>query len=273
MPEGEIPQEGGGDKPASITPVVPKDPPAKATDEKPKVEAKPEPKDAPKPVRLGEDDELPENENLFELSKQALNKRLARHTNKELRERFGTDDPDKITADLAELKTLREEKESSRRAALSEQEKLKEDAARERRRADDLEARLRETADAHTFAEYDQTADSVLREHFDPEAMDLAIVKLKKHVLSLDEDELKNPKKVFGEWAKDYAKKNPKFAKTVETAPEPRKIPLGNGADIRAKKDPATADDAPSKKSPKPGLTNSMTKAEYADHKRRLGLG
>lgn len=277
MPEGENPQDGG-EKPSSITPVVPKE--GEKPPEKPKVEAKPEAKPEPKPepknespkaVKIGEEDELPENAELLELSKQALNKRLMRHTKKELRDRFGTDDFDKIKADLDELSDLRSKEEDRRRAALSEQERLKEDRDREKKRADDAERKLRDTVDSQTFAEYDRTAENVLAEHIDPEAMELAVVKLKKHVLSLDDDELKNPKKLFGDWAKEFAKKNPKFAKTVEQPPEPKKIPLQTGANINAKKD--KGDPELANKTAKPGQVNSMSKAEYAEYKRQRGLG
>src|SRR5260370_36360512 len=68
-------------------------PPAKAKEEI----AKPEKEDpGPKAKQIGEEDDIPEDADLLQLSKKALNARLLRHTKKELRERFGTDDLDDV---------------------------------------------------------------------------------------------------------------------------------------------------------------------------------
>ena len=61
---------------------------------------------APSSVVLSADtDDIPENAELLSLSRKGLESRLARHTRKDLRERFGTDNSDEI---VAQLKTIRE---------------------------------------------------------------------------------------------------------------------------------------------------------------------
>lgn len=233
----------------------------------------PEPKKDPELTELSADsDEIPENDALFKLSKSALAKRLDRHTKKELRERFGTDDMSKISADLAELATLRAEKDEQRRKTLSNEQRLQEDIEREKKKAEELTEQLQAERDARVFEGYDQTTESALAAHIDPEAIELATAKFKKHVLSFDDDdvELKDPKKLAEDFAKEYAKKNPKFAKDAN-APEPKKVPLTTGGGGGAKRPDARNADLTAR-TPKPGQVNSMSKAEFAAYKRSKGL-
>lgn len=224
------------------------------------------------PKQIGEDDEIPEDSELVSMSKQALGKRLDRHTKKELRERFGTDDYAQIKKDLDELKTLREEKETKRRAELSENEKLKEDLAKEKKAREEAEARAQKTVDAQTFAEYDQTAKEVFGDKVAPKHMKRAMRELKEHILGLEDNEapsdVKKAKKVFEKWAKDWLEENPEFAKPAPD--EPKKIKLSTGADPNAKRE--KGDPQMAHKTAKPGQVNSMSKAEYAQYKRERGL-
>lgn len=271
-PEGEKPKAGaagaageGSKKPEGEKPKAGEGAPKKSDDASAKGGeggAKKEPK------QIGEDDEIPEDDTLISMSKQALGKRLDRHTKKELRERFGTDDVEKIKADLAELKTLREERENKRRAELSENERLKEDLAKEKKAREEAEARAQRTVDAQTFAEYDRDATSTLSELVAPKHVKRALRELKEHILTLDDADLKKPKKVFEQWAKEFVKENPEFAKP--SPEEPKKIKLSTGADPNAKREKGDAQLA--HKTAKPGQANSMSKAEYAQYKRERGL-
>jgi hypothetical protein len=256
--------------------------------EKPKAEAKSEPKEKEKetpkpkaetkgegekpsktePKHISEDDEIPEDSELVSMSKQALTKRLTRHTKKELRDRFGTDDMDKIKADLEELKTLRAEKEENRRKQLSEIERAKEDAAKEKKRADDAEKKHQQALDAQSFAEYDAQATEALAESVAPKHVKRALRELKEHVMTLDEADLKNPKKVFAQWTKEFVKENPEFAKPAEEPP--KKVGLTTGPKTNTKPEKGNIDLAT--KTPMPGKANSMSRAEYMAYKRERGL-
>lgn len=237
--------------------------------EAPKAEAKKEPA-APAPKELGADDEIPDDTELVSMSKTALAKRLDRHTKKELRERFGTDDQEKIKADLAELADLRAKRDEKRRAEMSENDKLKEDLAKERKAREDAEAKAQKTVDAQTFAEYDTTAKEVFGDKIAPKHVKRAMRELKEHIMGLDESETpsdpKKAKKVFDKWTKEWLAENPEFAKQVE---EPKKIPLNTGANPKR---PEKGESNLAHKTAKPGQVNSMSRAEYNEFKRSRGL-
>lgn len=218
-----------------------------------------------------ETDEVPDADQLFKLSKKALAARLARHSKNELRTIFGTDDVEKIKADVAELATHRAEKEKTRLANLSEQERLKEEKEQEKRRADAAEAKLEAERDARIFSEYDGAAEKILGKYLDEEALELGLTKLKRHVMALDESDLKDTDKVFESFAKDYVKKHPKYAKgSEEERPAPVRVPLTTGGG--GGKRPEASNPNLTQKTPKPGQVNSMTKAEYSAYKRQRGL-
>ncbi len=242
------------------------EPEAKAAEKK-EPEAKKEPA-KPEAHALGDDDEIPEDASLLQLSKPALAKRLARHTKSELKERFGTDDPEQIKSDLAELAVFRSEKEATRIANLSEVEKAKEAQKAAEKRADDAEKKAQKAVDSQVFSEYDREAATAVGEHVAPKFMKFAIRALKEHVLTLDEDELAKPEKVFAAWAKDFVKENPELA--LQGAPEPKKIALNTGGDPNARREKSPLDMAT--KVPTPGKPNSMSKGEYAQYKRQRGL-
>ena len=261
----------GGEGAAKEPPATPEPAKAAPAKETPAPALAPEKKTvAVEPAEIDESADIPANASLIQLTPQALSKRLDRYTKKQLEEHFGTADVAQIKSDLAELKVAREEKEAARRAALTEIDKAKEDAAREKKRAEEAESKLQKTLDSHTYAEYDRAAEIALTEHLDPEAVELGILKLKKHVLSLDDDELEDPSKVFETWAKDFAKKNPKYAKAAEAAPEPKKIKLNTGTDTRTR--PEKSPVSLAEKTPRPGQPNSMSRAEVAQYKRQRGL-
>lgn len=224
------------------------------------------------PKQISEDDEIPEDSELLSMSKQALGKRLDRHTKKELRERFGTDDVAKIKADLDELAGFRAKKEEDRKASLSKEQKLQEERDAEKKRADDAEAKLQKERDSQVFAEYDATAKEVFEGKVAPKHMKRAMRELKEHILSLDDSEAptepKKAKKTFEKWAKEWLEENPEFAKPA--AEEPKKILLNTGSNPNARREKNDAQLA--HKTPRPGAVNSMTKAEYAQYKRERGL-
>lgn len=271
-PEAKKPEAGaaGAGEGAGKKPEEKKPEPAKKHEEGANAKGS-EGKEPKAPKQIEADDEIPEDSELISMSKQALTKRLDRHTKKELRERFGTDDYAKIKADLDELATFRAKKEEERQAALTKEQKLQEERDKEKKRADEAEAKLQKEHDSKVFAEYDNTAKEVFADKVAPKHMKRAMRELKEHVLGLEENETPNDpkkaKKVFEKWTKDWLEENPEFAKPVE---EPKKIPLTTGSNPNAKREKGDAQLA--SKTAKPGQVNSMSKAEYAAYKRERGL-
>jgi hypothetical protein len=226
------------------------------------------------PKSLGDDEEIPEDAELFTLSRAALQKRLARNTKKELRERFGTDDLDSIKQKLDNAEKYEAEQEKLRRAQLTREERLKEDRDREKKRADEAEAKLQVEQDRVEVREVDTMVRKILPKFVDgsDESMDFAMFQLKRHVASLDDDDLNDPEKVVASWAKEFAKKYPKHAKAGDEGESGEKtakeIPLTTGTKPQRPEPMKGANE----KDPRPGKQNSMSKTEYADYKRRLGL-
>lgn len=241
----------------------------------PKVEAKTEKAAPEKPEakHVGADDDIPTDANLIQLSTSALNKRLDRFSKKQLEEHFGTSDVGQIKADLAELKESRAAKEAARQAALTREEKLSEERDKEKKRADAAEQKLVQAEERQAFAKYDDGATGALKEAgILPKYVKLAMHELKDHVNSLDEDDaaLKKPEKLFNEWAKAFVKDHPELVVKEEAPPAPKKVPLTTGGDSKEK--PAKVAIDLTQKDPRPGRPNSMTKAEFAQHKKAMGL-
>jgi hypothetical protein len=261
--------EGGAPPPKADPPAAkaapPKEEPAKGKASEESKDKGGEPKKT-EARQISDEDDIPEDADLLQLSKTALNKRLARHTKKELRERFGTDDFDKIKADLDELTTLRADNEKRRRAEMTELEKAKEDAAAAKAEKAEAEKKYQQAIDSQAFAEYDREAEGALSGAVAPKHMKRALRELKEHVASMDEAELKNPKKVFSSWAKKFVEENPEFAVKAE---EPKKIPLNTGSKPTK---PEKGQPDLAHKTPTPGKVNSMTKSEYLQYKRERGL-
>lgn len=264
---------------AAAAPAAPKVDPPKAPDAAKEAREAKESKDDL--VELsGDGDEVPEGK--FKLTTAALNKRLARHSKKELRDHFGTDDPEEIKAKLAKFSEYEAKAEEERRKALSDKEKADEDLRKERERAEKAEAAYQRAIDAQTFSEYNATADKVFDKYFeaDEDTREFVMSRLHKHVLALDEkdapNDAKKAAKLFDKWAKEYAEKHPKYAikaAVVEDetpdAKAVKKITLSTGSNPDR---PERGDPALTTKTPKPGQVNSMTKPEYAAYKRSQGL-
>lgn len=219
-------------------------------------------------VLTGDEDEIPEDGELFSISKSALQKRLSRHTKNQIKERFGTDDLDAIKAKLAKAEEYETQQEERRKKSLSREAALKEDLDKEKALRLEAEEKYQRTIDSQEIAEVDHTATSILSKYIDEDAMDLAVIKLKKHVMSLDDDDLKKPEKVIEEWAKEFAEKSPKYARAKEAEEEVREIALNTGSGAR-RPEPMKND---ATKTPRPGQANSMSRAEYNAWKRRQGL-
>lgn len=260
---------------SAVTPPEAKTPPAASAKDgaskapEAKTAEKPAPAEKSAPKALGADDELPEDGELFQLSRQALAKRLDRHTKRELRERFGTDDFDTIKAKLDAAEKYEQEREEKRRAALTREQRLKEDKAKAEARAQEAETKLQEERDRIEVREVDHTVRSILPKFIrdDKASMKFATFELKQYVLGLDDDEVGDPEKVVEEWAQKFVEEYPQFAREG-AAPQAKEVPLDTGTRPQ-RPEPLKGG---TEKDPRPGRPNSMTRAEFAAYKRRLGL-
>jgi hypothetical protein len=207
----------------------------------PKVETKTEtePKTETGKLRRAQisiEDEIPEDAELLELSKTALNSRLKRHTSRELRERFGTDDTDSIKKKLDRLTALEAEEDNRKREAMSEKERLEADLRQAQTEKEELNRRLRMSENDHVVHREDQRITRIAHKHIeqDEDTTEVVFRRFATFLKAEYTDELKDPNfnvpdKEIEKWFKEYAKDHPKHAREAKAAVEKR--PLNNGAD------------------------------------------
>ena len=266
------------DKPVVEKPLAPevKTPPAEKPADKPGVaKAKPQTEVVEtkvKRARVEEDDDLPDEAEMLEMTPRAFKVRLTRQSNKELDELFGHHDRAKIAADQKELVELRDGKEKDRKAKLDEVTRLKEEKQEAERKA--LAAEERAEA-VETEREVDRTIET-FRELEDG-VVDKGSAKFvrgeyKEHLLELAESDPaelekldKSPKALkahFKKWLGDFLKENPKHAAGADAAP---KKGLNSGATPDDQEPGDKAQPRPGEvggKTFRPGQANSMTSAE-----------
>jgi hypothetical protein len=274
-PAGGESQQQGGAPPAPPPPKAQATPPAEKKGEGTQAGAQGGGQPAagkeppPAPRALKDDEDIPDDDALLQLSPKALKQRLQRHTSRELKERFGTSDVDGIKKKLERLEALEKKEEEARRAALAKEERMAEDLAKEKARADQAEARWRTERETTVV----QTEDTRLKDL----AGDFIKTKYWKHVArdladhlreNYTKDQLKKLTDAsLKKWFGDYVKENPEYGKE---APKVEKK-LDNGARDEqrpsAKGGPNMAD-----RTFKPGQPNSMTTAEAKAEMRKMGI-
>lgn len=293
MPEGAITNEGAaGAPPAAGTPPAPTPPPPPAV-AKPGVPAPATPvvETAPKRVRLsGADDDVPEDADLIEMSKGALASRLARASSKDLKRRFGTDDPDAIAKDLDELKTFRTEKEAQRVANLSEVEKERDLRTKAEQRATAAEAQAREAHEHRVFEREDRHLVRLSEKVIDADYVDAELARFAKHLNATYERKVLRKMsdaqrdKLLTEFLTERVKAKPKLAADYETKKADeikeqlkkdaklagRKQPVTNGANAGDR--PSDAGEGGDEKTFAPGKKNSMSDDEARRKMRENGI-
>lgn len=176
------------------------------------------------------DDVIPEDAELFELSKRALNARLERHSKKELKQRFGTDDPEEIKAKLDKLAEYEEKEDQRRREEMSERERLQEDLERER----EMRLKAEERVETQAARQAGDKVEKLALKYIDDDMSEVALEHLKKHVKNnpkeWDLDDEKGSYKKIDLFFKELAETKPKFSRAYgqPTAPEPQRLGITN---------------------------------------------
>lgn len=259
------------------------------------------------PRDIGESGEGQPRE-VIQLTTEALNARISRASKQAvaatMKEVFGTEDPQAVKAQLAELGDLKKKEDDQRRATLTEIDRVKEDNSRLLARATNAEARINELEEAQALAGDEQEIKAVADKHIDPEYWDVAKTKLADHLSAnysseeLDALSVGDREKLVDEFFSDYAKKKPALAKKAPAAggagggdggtqtqqqgagggngAPPEKRPLTNGgANPRGRGNPnppAVIQSGPfAGKTAAPGHPNSMTATEFAQWKKATG--
>src|SRR5579859_673808 len=234
-----------------------------------------------KRATLKDDDDpekLPDDVALIEMTPRALKSRLTRHSNKVLKDRFGTDDPDEIKKQLDELAALKADNEKKRQEGLTKEQKLEDDNKKLKADLDAANARERELRTSQEVEKVDRQILGIGEKYLDPDYVEDSLPGLARYLKkNFDKKQIakglesKDLRKGIDDYFKDLVKRKPKLAKeTAETKTETvERKPITNGADTNGKK---TAQGTAGEKTMRPGQANSMTSREAKAEAAKSGL-
>lgn len=262
---------------AVAAPKVEAPPAAKAADPKPEAAPKAAQVQESRPTtakRIGADEDLPEDADLLELSPRALASRIARATKKELKERFGTDDPDEIKAKLARADELEAKEEERKLAEMTEKERLEAELAKERERASAAETKYAKAEEARVVETTTKKVIDIALKFVDADYAEDALAALKRDMrANWDDSELENETKAYKKmetFFKEYIEKKPKMAKDFQVTQEVKATPLNSGIG-NARPQGAPQNLMGSKSGGEKDVKN-MSKQEYIQWKRQRGI-
>jgi hypothetical protein len=247
--------------------------------------AAPEPPAPKKVVALsGDEDELPEGADKFELTRAALASRNTRASRKFLKDNFGTDDPGEVKKKLDRLEALEKQEEETRRASMSREQQLEEDLKKERAKAEHWRSKHKAEIEERAMTQSEAMVRDVAAKHLKPKFIgDDVYRKLGRHLAKgysrRDLERLESEGKINGvidEWFGKYAEENPELALGYEdrilggAKPPPVARPLNNGARPGERPEPPAG--PRQEKSFAPTGPNAMTPQEARAAARDMGL-
>lgn len=275
--------------PTPAAPPAAPPPPAAASAATPPPEARPV-ANVPTRKLIGDEEDIPADVDLLEMSARGLKSRLQRHTKKELKDRFGTDDPDAIKSQLDELAQYKAREEEQRLAQMNELERERELRAKAEARATAAETRAAQVQENQVVERTDRRIMRYAAEYLDPDYLDVELPKLARHIANLSEDELRDPDAMLTGYFEQRVKDKPKIGKAYGAAPPeppaegaapaagappaapPTKIvPFSNGANAAPPAQLPSSGEV-LQKTAAPGKPNSMTDAEYRQFKTQQGI-
>ena len=282
--------EGGETKtPPVTTKEAPKDPPEVKTkaDTKGSDKGDGEPKDtkgadkggggSPKRVQITGDDEIPDDAELLELSKTALNARLRRATAAALRERFGTDDAAEIKKKLDRLQQLEADEDKRKREAMSAQDRLEADLRAANAEKDEAYRQLRIERNERIVVKENSRITNISTKYIDSDDDTIEVVhkRFARYLAEEYGDQIKDPKfnvtdKEIDKWFKKYAEEHPKHAKVIQKT-EPEKKPLTNGANDNTPSPNGQSGQSQAKNF-SPSATNPMSRQQAKDEAAKQGF-
>lgn len=200
------------------------------------------------------------------LSQEQFKERLQRSKSSFLREKFGTDNIEELTAQFAEAKKLKEADDQRRREALTEKQRLEEDLAKERAARQQAEQRAQQLAQREELNKEKRRVLSLAGKYVDQASLDFAMLKWAKDAQALSKKELaRMTDGDLEKWFKDFARSNPKHARALVQKQAPQVSTQGptNGPGPAQRPGGGQARPvSPQVKTARPGQPNSMTKAE-----------
>lgn len=255
----------------------------------PKIETKPEPKtekttttsttDAggagtePKKPKIisGDDDEIPEGEDLLQMSPRALNARIARASRKQLKDAFGTDDLDTVKKLVEKAKKTAEKEETERKARLTETERLKEERDAAVRDAADARSQLTNAERARIVDRQDTRITRIAEKYLDADYIESEMPRLasdlRKAFKEKDAKLAKDETAWIEKWFQKRVETKPKLGKDFDTnggvKPEPKTATFSNGVNTNGR--PNAGSTGLANKTAAPGKPNSMSDKEIRE--------
>jgi hypothetical protein len=243
-----------------------------------------EPPKEPKRAKVSGDGDIPEDADLIELSPKALKDRLRRASRADLKQRFGTDDPDQIKKDLDELATLRKEKKESELAKLGELEREKKLREEAEGRATQAEQRAKRVQEDRIFDREENHLARLFGKHLDEDYVDQELTGFARHLtknFSKKQLERMSDKQRDAEAVKfceERVKAKPKLSKSYESAKEEEirkalkaesrgKAPVTNGSSGDKRRPEAGAGTQPKNFAPGKGASYADIKAAGFSYK------
>lgn len=250
--------------------VEPEPPKPKEAPPAAKLDAAPPPATARRQIK--DDEEVPDDAELIEMTPRALKLRLARASTKEktaLMERLGVESLDELEARVTRLKVLEQEDEDRKREAMSEKQRLEADVAAANRRAERAESRAKRVEEARVISQEDVRVKDLAVEYIKPKFFRHAAEDLKRHLretYSTAEEINKLTDKDLKKWFKEYVADTPEHARGADgdAAPKPKVLVTNGSKDQR----PEDSGKPPAEKTFAPGRPNSASAAEVKKHLR-----
>lgn len=161
---------------------------------------------------LGENDDIPNDAELIELSPHALKSRLDRFTKKQLRDSFGTDDVNSIRSKLQQHQLWEKEREEKRIAELTESQRLQEQLQAANRERDEAIARAEQIQTEQIVSEQDHHVTGIVGKHINPRYLKHELKNLAEYISGLSDAELADPDSVVEAWCATAIKEDPAIA-------------------------------------------------------------
>jgi len=225
----------------------------------------------PRVVTLaGDGDEIPEDAELFSLSRTALNSRLARHTRRELRDRFGTDNPEEIKAKLDKLAQYEKQAEEQRLASLSEIERERELRVKAENESEEWRQKYSSARDAQEIGQAHSRIDGIAGQHLKPKVKGVVMELFRDHLRTKSEAEIDAmTDEQIGAWFAEQVRETPEFGRDYQAAPVVQ--PLTNGVRAASQDRAAPQTGAHPEPNYSPSAPNALSSQEARVKGRREG--
>lgn len=258
---------------ATPTPPVPATPVAQAAPVAPQTQSQSQSQSAPTRKQLAADDDaIPDDAEMFEISRAALKKRLDRAKRSELVKAFGTDNVEDILAWKQQAEAAKAREEEQRLAQMTEAERYKVQFDKAQQEASTWKDKYTQLEESYAIREQDTKMNSIAEKHIHPKLMNAIMMEFAMHLQGVDESELQDPQAYAENWFSTYAQENPEFGVKKEqpstpqqmmpTPPKQTQMPVSNGASTAGRPSPGQTSGQVAQKTLAPGKPNSMSPDE-----------